>query len=135
MRVRCERSSLSAEQVRALGMGFPDLLKVRANFAVDPGQEYDVAGVYVKSGIVWLNLIEPDQRVVSAPGQLFVITDGNIPRSWTISKDADSEVVYIAPIDASDIFFADRVDRSEDRAIAALRRILAELGRIVGLLL
>ena len=125
MRVRCERDRMSPDDVRAGAIGTVEPILVYP-FAVEVGEEYDVAGVYVKDGRIWIYVIDLLRRLVTAPIQLFSIVDGTIPASWVASMQEGGRVVFVAPRDASDIYFADRVDKSEDAAVKALQGIIEE---------
>jgi hypothetical protein len=129
MRIKCERQSLTSEQLAVLAPHPSHAPVFGLRFRVEEGEVYDVTGLYIHRGLVWYNVIDAGGKVVSAPSQLFAIVDGGIPASWIVSVDESRTVVFVGSRGSSYLYFADDVDNSVDTAIVELDRILDELGR------
>jgi hypothetical protein len=97
----------------------------QAEFAVDPGREYDALGLYLHRGVMWVYVLDDFDRVRPAPLSLFRILDPETPRTWRVSSQHDGAVVFIAPPEASDLYFADKVENCDPLALKSLRAILA----------
>jgi hypothetical protein len=96
----------------------------QAEFAVDPGREYEALGLYLHRGVMWVYVLDDFDRVRPAPLSLFRILDPEISRTWRVSSQDNGAVVFIAPPEASDLYFADKVENSEPLALKSLRVIL-----------
>ena len=129
MRIRCEKSSLSPDQIANLpGQDAATAALWRSKFAVDVGREYSPLGMYSDLGSLWVYVVDSFNRLRVAPLGLFAIVDGSIPVSWKVSQERATSVVFVAPPDASKLSFADRVDEQEPTALNSFNRMLAELG-------
>jgi len=94
-----------------------------AHFAVDVGKDYEVLGLYLQHGLMWVYVTDELDYVRVAPSPLFSVVDGQIPSTWRTSFQEDGAVVFIAPPEVSDLYFADRVEEGDPSALDALQRI------------
>ena len=129
MRIKCQREGLSAEQLAALEKLGLDSAPMRMQYSPEVGREYDALALYLSRGVAWVYFSDEFDRARVAPLCLFDIEDGEVPKSWRVSIQDNGTVVFVAPPEMSDLYFADDVDEKVPAAYAAWQRALAEARR------
>jgi len=74
-------------------------------------------------------IVDTFDRLRVAPLALFAIIDGRVPHTWAVSMSSAEEAVFIAPIEASRVTFADEVDEQEEEALAVFNSLLVRQKR------
>jgi hypothetical protein len=129
MKLRCLRERLTEGEAayRHLLVG-PQPSIAGAAFDVEIGVEYIPLGLYLQHGVMWAYIVAPYLQLRVAPLDLFEVIESTIPAEWRVSREVDSGALFIAPPDASTVFFADDVDEIVPQANAVFLRLLKDAG-------
>lgn len=127
MRLKCHQQKLTDEQVALVPTTKSESHGLwESKFDVEIGKEYVALGLYLQHGVLWVYVANEFNAIRVVPLCLFRILDGRLPSSWRISSNSECTVAFMAPPEASDLLFADRVDEMDPRALDVWRRIVKE---------
>ena len=107
MRVRCISALPDRSQTQRLGRTY---IQGRQQFGLVVGKVYTVFGLRVRSGEIWIDIVDPDSYpgyLYSAPLLLFTIEDPQVPPIWEAHLNLSEELRLAPPSFFAEYYFDD----------------------------
>jgi hypothetical protein len=119
VKVRCTRLLPTLPATRRLGRHYHP---GKQEFPVVEGHEYQVYGLRIWSGALWVDIETGQGYLVAVPLDLFEIIDGAVPELWCLRIDTDGDLALL-PAEFHDEFFLDDLVEGKRSAVLAFEKV------------